>query len=99
MLEYFSVESHVSLFVQCYSLFTIGYRLMSFNDCNDAASELMAVCPISAENIKITFVFFFTCAGNQRSKERLDKQRNQIIALHYIILIMFCVYTMVLIAT
>ncbi|XP_064400686.1 dolichol-phosphate mannosyltransferase subunit 3-like [Halichondria panicea] len=25
----------------CYSLFTIGYRLMSFNDCNDAASELM----------------------------------------------------------
>ena len=25
----------------CYSLATIGYRLMTFNDCNEAANELM----------------------------------------------------------
>ncbi len=42
--NYYTYNNYYSTtFYQCYSLFTIGYRLMSFNDCNDAASELMGV--------------------------------------------------------
>ncbi|CAI8036994.1 Dolichol-phosphate mannosyltransferase subunit 3, partial [Geodia barretti] len=60
-----------------YSLATIGYRLTTFNDCEGASDELVAVRKKQIEECLPTF---FSNAGGETGEGGFDKERTKILA-------------------